>query len=109
VKMNGSMGVVNSNQLEVFLASKDSQTTVKRLLAAGSVTIHQPNRTSFSDFAEYFREEEKLVLTGGPPRILDSERGSTAGARLTMHLDDGSIAVEGDPENRSITRQHVAR
>lgn len=109
VKMNSSMGILNSNQLEVFLASKDNQTTVKRLLATGAVTIHQPNRTSFSDFAEYFRDEEKLVLTGGPPRVLDSERGSTAGARLTMHLDDGSIAVEGDPENRSITRQHVAR
>jgi lipopolysaccharide export system protein LptA len=109
VKMNGSMGILNSNRLEVFLASKDNQTTVKRLLATGAVTIHQPNRTSFSDFAEYFRDEEKLVLTGGSPRILDSERGSTVGARLTMHLDDGSIAVEGDPENRSITRQHVAR
>jgi lipopolysaccharide export system protein LptA len=109
VKMNGSMGVLNSNQLEIFLAPKDNHTTVKRLLASGAVTIHQPNRTSFSDIAEYFRDEEKIVLTGGPPRILDSERGSTVGARLTMHLDDGSMAVEGDPENRSITRQHVAR
>ena len=109
VKMNSSMGILNSNQLEIFLAPKDNQTTVQRLLASGAVTIHQPNRTSFSDVAEYFRDEEKLVLTGGPPRILDSERGSTVGTRLTMHLDDGSMAVEGDPENRSITRQHVAR
>jgi len=109
VKMNSSMGVLNSDHLQVFLASTGNQTTVKRLLATGAVTIHQPNRTSFSDLAEYFRDEEKVVLTGGSPRILDSERGSTAGARLTMHLDDGSIAVEGGPENRSITRQHVAR
>ena len=109
VRVNGSMGILNSNQLEVFLATEENQTAVKRLLATGTVTIHQPNRTSSSDCAEYFRDEGIVVLTGGSPRILDSERGSTAGARLTMHLDDGSIAVEGDNENRSFSRQRVAR
>jgi len=109
VKVKSSMGVLNSNQLEIFLTSKDNQTAVERLLATGAVTIHQPNRTSSSDLAEYFRDQDRVVLSGGSPRILDSERGSAVGARLTMHLDDGSIAVEGDAENRSITRQHVAR
>ena len=103
------MGILNSNQLEIFLAPKDNQTTVQRLLASGAVTIHQPNRTSFSDVAEYFRDEEKLVLTGGPPRILDSERGSTVGPRLTMHFDDGSITVAGNPETHVITRQRVTQ
>jgi len=109
IKMNSSMGVLNSDRLEVFLESKQNQTAVQRLRASGAVTVRQPGRTSFSDFADYFRDEDKLFLSGGPPRVIDSERGSTSGARLTMNLNDDSISVEGDPETRAITRRHVAR
>jgi lipopolysaccharide export system protein LptA len=103
------MGVLNSKRLEIFLETKEKQTAVRRLLASGEVKVRQPGRTSFSDSAEYFRDEARLLLIGGPPRVLDSERGSTTGARLTMNLNDGSISVEGDPETRTITRRIVAR
>jgi LPS export ABC transporter protein LptC len=109
VRLNSAMGILNSSQLEVFLESNQGQTSVQRMLANGEVTIYQPGRTSFSDSAEYFRSEEKVVLRGGPPKVVDSERGSTSGARLTLYLNDGSMGVEGDPETRSVTRHHMAR
>jgi lipopolysaccharide export system protein LptA len=109
VSAKSSMGVLNSKRLEIFLETKEKQTAVRRLLASGEVKVRQPGRTSFSDSAEYFRDEGRLLLIGGPPRVLDSERGSTTGARLTMNLNDGSISVEGDPETRTITRRIVAR
>src|SRR5205807_10499452 len=109
VKLNSSMGILNSSQLEIFLESRENQTSIQRLLAKGGVKIDQPNRTSLSESAEYFRSEEKVVLLGGPPRVVDSERGSSVGPRLTLGLDDGSISVEGDSETRPITRQRVAR
>jgi len=109
VKLNSSMGILNSSQLEIFLERGENQTSIQRILAEGDVKIYQPNRTSFSESAEYFRSEEKLILVGGPPRVIDSERGSTVGARLTLGLNDGSISVEGDSETRPITRQRVAR
>jgi lipopolysaccharide export system protein LptA len=79
------------------------------MVAKGKVKISQPNRRSFSDLAEYFRKEEKVVLTGGTPTIVDSERGSATGARLTIYMDDDRISVEGDSETRSITRQSATR
>lgn len=109
VRARSSMGTMTAQQLEVFLETEDKQTTVQRMLAKGSVRLQQESRTSYSDTAEYFREEDRLVLLGGPPRIIDSERGFTSGARLTMYLNDDRISVEGDSGNRSITRQDVAR
>ncbi len=109
VRMHNSMGILNSARLEMLLDSENRQTSVKRMLATGGVKIVQPSRTSISESAEYFRNEEKVILEGGPPRVSDSERGSTSGARLTMYLNDGSIAVEGDSKTRSVTRQLVAR
>jgi hypothetical protein len=79
------------------------------MLATGNVKIQQPGRLATSESAEFFQPEKKAILTGGMPRILDSERGSTSGARLTLFFDDGSISVVGTSENRSLTRQRVAR
>ncbi len=109
VRMNGSMGTVQSDQLEVFLTSDGNQKSMERMAANGKVKILQPGKTSISDSAEFFQKEKKVILAGGPPRIVDSERGSTSGARLTLFFDDGSIAVEGGPETRSITTQRVSK
>jgi LPS export ABC transporter protein LptC len=109
VRMVSSIGVLTSDQLEIFLVTEGGQRSVQRMVAKGKVKISQPNRRSFSDLAEYFRKEEKVVLTGGTPTIVDSERGSATGARLTIYMDDDRISVEGDSETRSITRQSATR
>jgi lipopolysaccharide transport protein LptA len=109
VRMVSSMGLLTSDQLEIFLVTEGGQRSVQRMIAKGKVKMSQPNRRSSSDLAEYFREEEKVVLTGGPPTIVDSERGSATGARLTMYMNDDRISVEGDSETRSITRQSATR
>jgi LPS export ABC transporter protein LptC len=109
VRAQSPMGKMTARQLEVFLITEGKQTFVGRMLAKGNVRLQQATRTSYSDNAEYFRQEDRLVLLGGPPRIIDSERGFTSGARLTMYLNDDRISVEGDSEIRSVTRQDVAR
>lgn len=109
VKMNSAMGRLSSDQLEVFLKQQENRKSVERLLATGRVKIEQPGKLASSESAEFFQSERKVVLTGGMPRVLDSERGSTVGARLTMFFDDGSITVAGNPETRAITRQRVAQ
>jgi len=101
--------LLTSDQLEIFLVTEGSQRSVERMIARGKVKMSQPNRRSSSDLAEYFREEEKVVLTGGSPTIVDSERGSATGARLTIYMNDDRISVEGESETRSITRQSATR
>lgn len=109
VHMDSSLGKLSSNQLEVFLKSKGNRKSVDRMLATGKVKITQPGKVATSELAEFFHSEKRAVLTGGMPRVLDPERGSTTGACLTLSFDDGSITVVGNPETRSITKQRVAR
>ncbi|MEW5979194.1 MAG: LPS export ABC transporter periplasmic protein LptC [Acidobacteriota bacterium] len=110
VHMIGELGEMKSEKLEIFLELDDKgKRVMERMVALQQVRIAQPERTARSERAEYFRNEERVVLTGGPPQVVDSVRGSTTGARLTMHLDDGSISVESTTETRSMTQQRVTR
>ena len=109
VRMNSATGRLNSDQLELFLKEENNRKSVERMLATGKVKIEQPGKLATSESAEFFQSEKKVLLTGGMPRVLDSERGSTVGPRLTMHFDDGSITVAGNPETHVITRQRVTQ
>ncbi|MCY3759508.1 MAG: LPS export ABC transporter periplasmic protein LptC, partial [Acidobacteria bacterium] len=88
-------GRLQSDRLQVFLRQENGQTSVDKALAEGNVRMAQPNRTAFSEWAEYRGREGKVVLWGGPPQVVDNERGSTTGARLTIDIGGGSVAVEG--------------
>lgn len=50
--------------------TKDSK--IDNIVAKGSVVITQPNRVSHSGQAQYFRDEDKFVLTD-QPTILDNK------------------------------------
>jgi lipopolysaccharide export system protein LptA len=109
VRMASDVRTIQSNELEVFFTDDGNKKSVERMVATGRVKIAQPGKLATSESAEFFQSERKAILTGGMPRVVDSERGSTSGARLTLFFDDGSISVVGSPETRSITRQRVTR
>lgn len=102
-------GRLQSDRLQVFLRQENGQTSVDKALAEGNVRMAQPNRTAFSQWAEYRSREGKVVLWGGPPQVVDYERGSTTGARLTIDIGGGSVAVEGNSRNRAVTTQRLSR
>ena len=102
-------GRLQSDRLQVFLRQEKGQTSVDKALAEGNVRVAQPNRTAFSQWAEYRGREGKVVLWGGPPQVVDNERGSTTGARLTIDIGGGSVAVEGNSQNRAVTTQRLSR
>ncbi|MFN8008476.1 MAG: LptA/OstA family protein [Terriglobia bacterium] len=109
VQVWDAMGTMKSNQLDLYFVTDHGKRTIQKVWAQGNVVLHQPGRDSWSESAEYFPSERKVILEGGSPRIADSARGSTSGARLTLFIDDGSIFVEGDSKKRSLTTQRVTR
>ncbi len=102
-------GRLQSDRLQVFLRQEKGQTSVDKALAEGNVRMAQPNRTASSQWAEYRGREGRVVLWGGPPQVVDYERGSTTGARLTIDIGGGSVAVEGNSQNRAVTTQRLSR
>lgn len=59
------------------------------------VVIVQPNRKGSGEFARYTSADEKLVLRGRPARVEDPEKGSLAGAELTIFMKDKRVLGTG--------------
>ncbi len=97
---------VRGEQIRAFLkeaaandkAAQDAS-GLDRAVAEGAVEIVQSSkdrtRRGASDRAEYFADDEKIVLSGGAPRFVDSQDGTTRGERLTWFASTGKLVVEG--------------
>jgi lipopolysaccharide export system protein LptA len=86
---------------------------LQKAFADGSVQIVQsgPIRTRIgsSEHAEYYTEEDKIVLRGGDPTMNDSIRGNTRGSELTYYSNDDRLLVKGSdgkPATSHIRRKH---
>jgi lipopolysaccharide export system protein LptA len=80
-----------------------------RIVATGQVIITQPARRGTGDQLVYTAEDDKYVLTGGPPSIFDAERGKITGVSLTFFRTDDRVLVEGNEADPAVTHTRVAR
>jgi len=71
--------------------------------------VTQPNRQATGDRLVYTTEDDKFVLTGGPPSIFDAEHGKITGVSLTLFGHDDRVVVEGSNSAPTVTETRVAR
>jgi lipopolysaccharide export system protein LptA len=111
---------VKADDLRATLAPQDTdktkssgnqeQSRLEKAYADGNVEIVQAGtertRTGTSDHAEYFTdpENERVVLRGGQPRMVDSKKGFTRGEELTYFVNDGRLLVSGTPQQPATGR-----
>ncbi len=94
---------VTAREIKAFLKDKDDETesdsSLDKAIADGKVEILQTTdkrkRTGTSEHAEYYTGEEKLLLTGGQPTLVDSLKGTTKGKQLTWFSNDDRLLVNG--------------
>jgi lipopolysaccharide export system protein LptA len=110
VKMVTETTTVQSDRLDVYFSQGDSiqGSEVDHADADGHVKVTQPGRIGTGDHAEYFAGPGKIVLTGGPPLLVDEEKGSTTGQRLTFFLRDDRLFVDGGEQSPSLSKHRVA-
>ncbi len=104
VKLDRDRMTVTSKTLQAFLTphtekNKD-QSSLDHALADGNVKIYHVvsngrSRTGTSEHCEYFTKDDKVVLNGGAPQMLDSYKGITKGRQLTYYSEDDRLVVEG--------------
>lgn len=101
---------VRSDRLDVYFSPSDTTegSQVERAVAEGHVRVTQPGRVGTGEHGEYFAGPGKIVLTGGNPTLLDAEKGSTTGQRLTFFLHDDRLFVDGGDHTPSVSRHRVA-
>jgi lipopolysaccharide export system protein LptA len=61
-------------------------------------------RTGTSDHAEYFTDNERIVLRGGQPQMVDSKKGYARGTELTYFVNDDRLLVSGSAQQRATSR-----
>jgi lipopolysaccharide export system protein LptA len=102
---------VKAVDLRSWLAEEGADNRLEKAFADGDVQVVQtgPIRTRIgtSQHAEYYTDENKIVLRGGDPQLSDSLRGNSRGAELTYYSDDDRLVVNGSPTMPSIS--HIRR
>jgi len=73
----------------------NSGVQIRRLDAAGGVTVHSPSETAKGDFGIYDLDRKLITLIGNVQ--LNREQNQVNGARLVIDLDSGRAVIDGGP------------
>ena len=104
---------MKSQELRAFLRDDSDDSSLDHAFADGKVEIVQTapsrrTRTGTSEHAEYYVDDDKLILEGGQPQLVDSRKGTTRGSKLTWFSQDDRLLVvgaEGKPANSKLQRK----
>lgn len=102
---------MHADLLDVYLtmAATAESSEVDHAVADGNITVVQPTRRSTGEHAEYFAATGKILLTGGPPTVIDQENGYTTGRSLTLFLHDDTILVNGGVKSPTLSKHSISQ
>jgi lipopolysaccharide export system protein LptA len=90
---------VKARVIRAFLRNDSNDSSLDHALADGQVQIHSAAsgrmRDGTSEHAEYYVDEDKVLLSEGRPKFVDSLRGTTQGDKLTWYSKDDRLLVNG--------------
>jgi lipopolysaccharide export system protein LptA len=109
VQLDTQNTTLRSDRMDVFFsaASQPGASQVERAVADGHVTVVQPARRATGEHAEYFAGPGKILVTGGPPTLYDTEKGFTTGRQLTFFLRDDRIFLDGGEESPTLSKHRL--
>jgi len=95
---------VNSKELKAFLKPADADSSLDKAFADGAVKIVSVatnikparTRTGTSEHAEYYADDQKVILQKGQPLLVDSVKGNATGQQLTWWANNDRLLVEGE-------------
>jgi lipopolysaccharide export system protein LptA len=104
---------VTSKQMRAFLtpktASNSDDSSLDHAFADGDVVVTEilagnRKRSGTAEHGEYYTKDDKVVLNGGSPQIVDSIKGMTRGRQLTYFTEEDHLIVEGENKKVAFTR-----
>ena len=113
VKLVREKMTVTSKQVQAFLTPKtennSDQSSLDHALADGDVRISDivaanRTRTGSAQHCEYYTKDNKVILNGGAPQMVDSYKGLTKGRELTYYSDDDRLIVDGQKTALAFTQ-----
>ncbi len=109
VRLETQDATLHADRLDVFFtpAAKSGNSEIERALATGNVTVVQPGRRATGDQAEYFAQGGKVILSGGPPTLYDSEKGFATGRQLTFFMHDDKVFLDGGDQSPTLSKHRI--
>jgi lipopolysaccharide export system protein LptA len=99
---------VKGAEIKAYLAEKGADNRLEKAFSDRNVSIVQKTpvrtRVGTGEHAEYYTEDEKIILRGSPAQLNDTLRGNTRGAQLTYYADDDRLLVDGAPTQPAASR-----
>ncbi|HUQ95267.1 MAG TPA: LPS export ABC transporter periplasmic protein LptC [Bryobacteraceae bacterium] len=105
---------VKAREIKAFLKEqskekgKENDSSLEKASADGAVVIVQTTpkrvRRGTSEHADYFVDEEKVVLEKGEPELQDSVKGTTRGQQLIYYSNDDRLLVNGVPAQPAVSK-----
>ncbi|HEX3875699.1 MAG TPA: LptA/OstA family protein [Bryobacteraceae bacterium] len=105
VQLTRTGTVVNGKELKAYMAAQGADSRLEKAYADGDVKIVQTvqgrTRTGTADHSEYYTDDNRVVLRGGTPTVIDSVSGKMGGngTELIYRADDGSLQGTGSDGN----------
>jgi lipopolysaccharide export system protein LptA len=89
----------NSDSGPDAVPGSDSDSSLDKAFADGEVKIVHTagprTRVGTSEHAEYYTDDQKVLLDGGAPLLVDSLKGETRGRQLTWFANNDRLLVNG--------------
>ncbi len=104
--------LVKSQVLRAYMADSGADSRLEKAFADGAVQIVQTapgrTRTGTAEHSEYYTDDEKVILRGGQPKLVDSVGGATQAPELIYRTSDGSLqgtGADGNPVQSRLIRK----
>jgi lipopolysaccharide export system protein LptA len=95
---------MNSQELRAWM----SDTSLDRAFADGQVKVVQAapdrTRTGTGEHAEYYLADQKMIMNGGKPTLVDTVKGVTRGRQLTWFASSDRLLIEGAEPQPAVTK-----
>jgi len=111
VKLLTEETTLEADHLDAYFsgAPGGEATELERAIAEGHVRVTQPARHAAGSHGEYYAQDGKIILTGGPPTAYDADKGFTTGRRLTFYIRDDRLHVDGGDESPTFSKHRIAQ
>jgi lipopolysaccharide export system protein LptA len=94
--------IVKGQDIHAYLRNDSNDSSLDHATADGHVEVHEAavdrTREAWSEHAEYYVDEDKVILEGGQPRFNDSTRGTTRGQKLTWFSSEDRLLINGEAQ-----------
>ncbi len=113
VKLVRDKMTITSQDLQAYLTPKSDKSSndssLDHAIALGKVTVYDVvstgrTRVGTGERCEYYTKQDKVILNGGAPQMVDSYKGVVKGEQLTYFSGEDHLIVDGKKEQVAFTR-----